>query len=1673
MSAVKLPRALEDKLADLAAGVRRLWLLRGVCWFALVLVASGLLAVLLDAKYDLPGWGRGLLLAGWLAGLVATAWRCVGRPLRSPVPVPLLAAAIEAQFPSLSERLSTLVELSEQADDGNGSQALIAVLAKDTAQRTRRLNFYKAAPTGSAVRAGFLAAGVALVALSPLVLVPGAAERVRRFLLPWYVPTVEVPFRVVVSSGDPIVKRGEAVTLTAVLERTRPDAALPEAAVLIYREPGSGQEKKLPMAGDEKAAFHVTRPDVRADFEYRVEAGPAASGWHAVTVVDPVELAEGTTFTIDPPEYARPAFPRQTYPGLHEFEAIQFSKITFDLKLSRPAVSAYFEWKPANPNAVVETDRFTATLSPEKTAGRVDWLLLADGNLKLVLVGEKNVRTEISVATRATVDTPPKFEKVTNVSDKPREVRPDERLVLDLAVADDIKVDKVQVEYALDGAEQFKVVPVPLKGVGTPRADGRFAFELADKAKEGQTVRFRVRAFDNRSVPEFGKQPQEAVFPEKEWSVLKLTTAAQPLLEQDVFGKRDKIKEKLQELTGALADAQRQVEGVKREAVGKPELAAADIARLENARSRAKDVARELDDLAREAGLTPELRPLAAGIKAVAEDQLRTADDELRKAGNEAEVDARDKAIAAAAKNLEEAIAKLADLIGKNEQAARNRLDRDRLERLAAEERKLAEEAKQKADDPKAAADIARRQQEIRDELRELLNKNEALRKAVEQTAQDEARKLADEAKRLADAQKELDRAGKDLDAAARQKAMEQVARRQKELAEQAAELGKRTDGPAKLADAEPLNRDPFEQAGDRLNKGDAVGALTEQEKAARELDRLAAALERAVAARNDPREAAKQLAKLEDELRKRLAEATKEKPFDQLPEALQMQMRAEQEAVRRAAEKLSPPPADELAKKAKQDAIDKLEKARDGLSDEAMQQAADALRRLAEKLPPREQRLRQAREELEKLQREQDALQREIEEKAKGLDRKTPDAATRKEAAEKLADAAKKQAAIAEKLAGLDAPGLERRRERAAEAARQAADDLAKGRPQDIPASQQEARRQADRLRQALDGQTPADELADQLARKERQVADAAEKANGKPDRNQLQDLQEFQREINQQLGGLKDPGAAERLNRAKEAARAAEEALKKPDADELRKKTKDAAAELDRLADELAGTESDADRAGRLAKERQEAANKAQKAAGKPANPDESAAARDALDRQADDLRRTRAGEAQEAKKKAADALDRLRKTPNPDRAPTLQKQAAEAMKDLANQMKGNGDRTAKNERGSPNGEQPDDAGGQLPSKADADAARQMARQQRDARDQLAKANEQAAKGTPPTDNAGIEKLAREQQQIAEQAGELAKQAGQDGAGGREAGQAADAARQAANGLKAGAMERAKDSGEKTQQQLEAAAKQAGDTAAGRTAKELAGKQAGLNKRIGEAAGDPGAATAQQQARQGELAKQAGDLSEKLDKAARDEAMKKAADAAREARQQMDRAAREDAAGRKPNAADARDKAAAAMDRAQQQAKAAAGEAPKDGKPDPSAAAAGLALQDADRGMQQAGKQLGQKDGPEATKSMEKAADQLDKAAEKLAQSGDGPPGQPGQPGQGGGPQPGGNDGSAKGAVTTDIPPDLAKYLGTPWGDLPGDVKSKIIQDLQAKYGEDYARVIKLYFEQIAERK
>jgi hypothetical protein len=94
-----------------------------------------------------------------------------------------------------------------------------------------------------------------------------------------------------------------------------------------------------------------------------------------------------------------------------------------------------------------------------------------------------------------------------------------------------------------------------------------------------------------------------------------------------------------------------------------------------------------------------------------------------------------------------------------------------------------------------------------------------------------------------------------------------------------------------------------------------------------------------------------------------------------------------------------------------------------------------------------------------------------------------------------------------------------------------------------------------------------------------------------------------------------------------------------------------------------------------------------------------------------------------------------------------------------------------------------------------------------------------------------------------------------------------------------------------------------------------------------------------------------------------------------------------------------------------------------------------------------------------------MQQAAQSLQRAAQQMAKAT-----KPGEPNQPSNPTAEGAKGGGD-ADSTKIAKELARFSGKKWGELPGQLRTKIVQEMKAKYGDDYARMIKLYFEQIAD--
>jgi hypothetical protein len=1648
MPASHLPPALDEKFADLATHVRRLMVLRGSGWLVAAGLVTAAVAMRLDAALDLPAWARSLLLVGWLALVATLAYRTVLLPALRPFDAAELAALVERHFPSLGERLTTLVGLNGHIDPGTGSRGMVGALMKEADQRTRRLNFAEVVSDRPARRA-LLAAAVAIVMLAPFLAVTGAGDRVRRFALPWYTPPADVPFRVVVSSGDAVVKRGDPVTLSAYLAPTRPGAALPTTATLVIRQPQAKLDKKLPMLGGEGGGFHLARPGVAEDFEYRVEAGAGVSDWHTVTAADPVALADGSAVTVRPPRYADGVVPPATLPGFTEFEALQFSAAALTLKFTAAPADAFLQWKPANPLRGGPAT-LTVRLAADRLSGTADLPVAADGTLTLVLVSGQGLRTEYPSGVRATPDAAPQFAKVTGLTNAPREARPDDRVPIELIATDDVRLDAAVIEYCVNGNEAAtRTEPVRLPGLGTKRAEGAVSFALGGKAKEGESLHLRVRVRDNRSLADPRLGQQEAVFPPTGWAVLRLNPYARPLAEQEVHGQRDKVRDRLTAAAELARDAAKQVKALQAEAPGDGSLSADQAVRLRSAREKAGDAAKQLADLAVEADLTPALRPLAGDMRGMVETLLRPAEAAIRAAEPDPTKAGREKSLAAASAKLDEALAKLADLERRNEQAARARLDQTALRQLAEDQQALAEEA---AKPGVAPDDLAKKQRELLARLTRAVSESELLKGAADAAAAAALREILDRAKQLADDQARLNAAADQTAQAARTERTADLARRQRELAGRAAALADRTASAARVAGTSPADRRAFDQAAERLTGGNPLDAVSEQEKAARELDRLAESLARSAAARGDKREAARQVARWQDDLRRRYADAAKQP----IPDDLRKRFAEEQAAVRAATELLRPPTADLTLTKTAAEARDATKAAAEGPSAETLNKAADALAKLADQMPTAEQRAKAARSQLDQLRKEQDAVARDADEAARD--------APRDAVGTKLDAAAKRQDALAKAVRQLDVPGQEARREAAAAAAERAAADLRSGLTQDVPASQQDARRQLDRLRQALDGLPPADEQAGELARLQKQLS---ESLPVKPTDAEWADLQRLQRDVGRRLATLPVPDAPSALHEAREAADAAEQAAKKSDADELRKKAKVAADAVARLAEQLGGAESDQKRAERLARDRAAAANAARQPPQQP-NPEASAEAARAAQRQLDELEQLRAGKAQAAKKRAADALHKLLQAKEPDRRPGLQQEAADALRRLADEMARNGDRDSATKLPTP----PTDGdelrrltgAGNLPSEREAEAARDLAREQRKLRDAAAVAAAELAKGVKPAETDALGPLAGEQDVLAKAIRALGQKARPGAApAGKDALARADAAAGvAADQLRAGSVAGSRKAVAEAAAKLgEFAGRPEVPSDVATQARDLADRQADLAARLDRHAGQLPVEAARQAKRQDELAAEAQHLRDALQKAHEDQVgggiLEKAAAAAKLARDKMTQATRAAAANRGDGAADARRQAGALLGKAAADTAAAAAGLPT-AEPASADRSVGGEVRAAGEQMRHAEGQLSQPNGS-AAGFMKRAAASLSRAAEKL--------------GPADGRSPGGGGGGAAPRSDATLPGDVTALLNKPWGELPGDVRERVIQDIAAKYGEDYARTIKLYFEQLANRK
>jgi hypothetical protein len=980
---------------------------------------------------------------------------------------------------------------------------------------------------------------------------------------------------------------------------------------------------------------------------------------------------------------------------------------------------------------------------------------------------------------------------------------------------------------------------------------------------------------------------------------------------------------------------------------------------------------------------------------------------------------------------MAESRAQLERLRADNQQLAQQRLDAAQLEQLADKQSQLAEQTTT-ATEPDQKEQLKKEQRELANDLDRLTQQNEAAKEALRAASAEEARRLSDQAKELAKAERDLDQAIRDAERSQNAAKLTDTAKKQADVADQLDRLTKKLKRALTAAQTNAPSGADAALTAETLRRGDADEAREQQRRTADALEQMADRLQNALNSARDPREAARQLSRLQEDTRRRTLDNSRPGMPDR--DALIEEERTLQQAIDQL-----PVPDDQTgarreqidaAGKAKQ-AITALQNGHSNTAADLMQRAGEALERLSGSLPSAQERQKTARAALAKVRQAQNQLSKQAQTAATQADRRPT--------TEETADLAKQQAELAEQLAKLDPPVATDRRDAARQAAGDALDDLMAKRWEDVLASQAELNRKLQQLDDAFQGKSSTDDKARDLARRQRELANEGRRASG--DSAKMSALQAPQEQIAREVQDL-NAAASLLQDEAAIATTRASQALRDQAGDAATPELlNEAAKKLDELANQLAGKESIPERAARLARQQQELAQ---------ATNLEDPAIRRRQNQIVHDAKELRAGDkATEEKKQAIDALERLRRlaTNSTDYRPAS-RSASDALKRLAGKLAPLSD----------TGPEP--------------SASELAQQQRD----LAAATAAIPKQNGPARADSLEQAARQQRKLREQTNGMSSgtspQAVQQArlamaqAEQALARQEADQAKQLQFKAAAALDEAARNSAKRELAKTPASQPGVPSTEQIQQTRELARQLRQLEKEVkNSTSGVPPPADATQ--RQDAIAEQTEELATRLQQ----DISPPAANAARQAREAMG-SANEQQSTDPAEARKSRQRAAEALDRAAEEAARKLDSEMRAGSPNPPPPGqTGQAILKARGKMQSAQQQLEKDKAESASKEMRGAAQSLQQAAKGMQGASDQKAQGSSQPG---GDNPNGGDADGKRPpVSSDVAKELERHAGKKWGDLPGELRTRILQDVKAQYGDDYARIIRLYFESLADRK
>ncbi|MBX3440813.1 MAG: hypothetical protein KF774_00300 [Planctomyces sp.] len=1181
---------IEQRLDALGGALQRTAIVRGLATTLCILVAAAALAMIVDSQWSLPLWLRvALLAASGLAVAGAFAW-CVVRPaLRKPSAADL-AALVELSHPELEERLVSALELSKIG--GNGSPVMREWLYRQTAKSSQAIDFDDSVDTRPAFRRALAAcAGILLLLLPFLFLGDGYSNLWARYLNPWGNHPRGMGLMFDVVPGDHVLPRGEDLSIAAAPKsRTGGEAKVREATLRWRREDGTRDERALRW-DDDAGRFTAVLPQLLQGLTYRIEARGGESREYAVRVVDRPALA-ALTLEIDPPAYCGRAVER--IDGVvGEVRAFEHSQLTFRAEFTQPLEGAWWLWVddlrrrqsqpgPARqdetglhstfvPGAVIAADD-VRPLELSEDRRRAVWTMPADreGQFEILVRSQDGIQgpAEPHRALRLIPDSAPLIAWADG-GDHPQ-AKTDDVLTFSVHALDDIGLASVELHYSvLPNRVGGQVITADAGLLGGRELQTSFALDLRELLLPvGALVAVKARAADERAQP----GPNEAWTGER---IIAITRDARPYGANQLAERHQRVRESLtrlrEETTAREHEAQELRDRARDEApANDPGAALPDaIGRTADRQERLAEKIEQLTARLEEDGL---LAHLASPLREITQSDMRPAIDAARGA-QRAQPAERPELLDQSRNELHEAEERFRQIEKQFEELAKfeqdlldlNRLA-DRTDRLASDVGHFEQRQRDVAQLPPQEQDatehdrlsqqrqsLQREQEQLSRNLQDLMNRRPELIEAARSGLLEHLNQLAEQAERLAAREDQLAEAMRD---AGRENAngLQDSAQRQRELLEAAERLAAEAELQQGRLAVAPLETDDARQALRNLEQGNPQAARADQERAARELEALAEALERNRALPTDPQAAARELMQRQQAVKDQMAAAAQKAQQAQERQGFNPELReqplapelreaaAEQASIQAATARLDVPHQNTWRRR---DAANDASEALRNLLSNAPQQAAEAadrarqnLEQLANDLGSPEERARRARDEVGHLKHMQSGL-------ASHFEHLRNEEQQGRQNAEQLAGQFEQhrpqQAEIARRAADLKTSDAAREQWEAVRQAARALTALQNERTPEASAATRAAEQALADLSRALEGRPSTAEEARALNERQQADAAAAQAALEARDQAALRQVQDSQRQLSDEFRRF-DLAGARPL--AEAAARASDEA-------------------------------------------------------------------------------------------------------------------------------------------------------------------------------------------------------------------------------------------------------------------------------------------------------------------------------------------------------------------------------------------------------------------------------------------------------------------------------------------------------------------------------------------------